>query len=139
MKKIFIFLLPFVLLSCEESTDLTTKDIVYGETISLKFKQSAVDEDESLRVQFSKVIFDACPPNAQCLSWGIRSIELTAIMGDAETKMKLSTTDWLEYVTEFEVGEYTFKLLNIKPEPAEGIDKRISDHKIDILISKAQQ
>jgi hypothetical protein len=108
---LFLILLLFTFISCDEPVDSNT--FRYGEELDLKQHIIYTAEDNLLEIEIDKITDSRCPTGVVCVWQGEARVSIQT-KGKSTGKITLSTynnlTDTLE-------STWSFRLLDVKPYP----------------------
>lgn len=95
---------------------------------------------DNVKIQFNKVLEDSrCPIDAICVWAGRVEFEVTFTQpGSTESAiLLLGDPTGSDYSDSATFGEYTVKVLQVKPEPKAGVDIPQSAYRVQLEVSKA--
>ncbi len=135
-----LLLVPLLLVSCESS--VLNSVIQLDEQFWLKLDESKLLLSEQLEIGFDKVFTDSrCPEDVICIWEGAAEIELWLLKSSIDTTFVGATVSG--YVTaesphhvSVDTIDYRITLLQLDPYPNTARERRLSDYRALLTISK---
>jgi len=116
--KILFLFLPLILFnSCDWITDNPqAKNFLLGDTVTVAFDQTIINEDENISLRFSSLVSDGrCPLDLECFWEG--NAEVKFVFSVNETKSIFSLNTFRGYAQDTTIAGYRIGLIDLKPYP----------------------
>ena len=116
--KLIFLLLPFLLLyGCSGITDNPpTKNFLLGDTVTVAFDQTVVNDNENIRLRFSKLISEErCPLEFECFWEGNAEVQFEFFSDGQKSVFSLNT--FSGYTRDTTITSYNIKMIGLRPWP----------------------
>ena len=143
MKTYFLLILAAGLLglsSCSEKDNLLNFKL--DTPFTLGFQEQAVwDDNSEVKIQFDRVLGDSrCPIDAECVWAGRIEVEVSFTQDGKTEKdvLLLGDAGGSDYSDTATFGDFTVKLLQVKPLPKANVIIPEASYTLELRISKSQ-
>ncbi len=116
--KLIFLLLPFLLLyGCSGITDNPpTKSFLFGDTVTVAFDQTVVNDNENIRLHFSKLISEErCPVDSECFWEGNAEVRFEFFSDGTKSVFSLNT--FSGYTRDTTIAPYRIRMIGLAPWP----------------------
>ncbi len=117
LQLVFLLLLFSLFNGCSGIMDTPqTKNFHFGDTVSVAFDQTVVNDDENIRLRFSKLISDGrCPLDLECFWEGNAEVEFEFSVNGTKSVFSLNT--YSGYTRDTTISSYRINMIGLIPWP----------------------
>ncbi len=136
VKILFIFLLLILFNSCNWITDNPqAKNFHFGDTVTVAFDQTVVNDNENIRLRFSELISEErCPIDLECFWEGNAEVQFEFTADGIKSVFSLNT--YSGYTRDTTIASCNIRMIRLDPWPHSSEYLFAEPYRAQVVVSK---